>query len=107
MSDSMQAPPSGPQPGQSQQMYMQNSPEMFEGQKAAQASLIFGIVGIFILGIVFGPLAIVKAKFAEQRNVPATAGKVLGWISTIFGILGLIWFVFVVIAMMSVGTTAP
>ncbi|MET1034997.1 MAG: hypothetical protein ABWX68_07180 [Arthrobacter sp.] len=88
-------------------MYLQNSPDLIEGQKAAQASLILGIVGIFILGIVLGPLAIVKAKSAERRNVPATAGKVLGWIATIFGILGLIWFIFVVIALMSVGTTAP
>ncbi len=66
------------------------SPLGLEGTKAAQASLVFGIVGLFVLGIVFGPLAILQARKAERLNTQATAGKVLGWISTIWGILGLI-----------------
>lgn len=71
--------PPVPYPG-----YQQNyPPEYFQGQKLKETSLIFGIVGLFFLGIVFGPLAISKASKAESLGVPATAGKVLGWIDTV------------------------
>lgn len=62
----------------------------------ALLSLIFGIVGFFVLGIVFGPLAIWQSNeftrdFAadntERGKDMALAGKVLGWIVT--GICGL------------------
>ncbi|MHA7261588.1 hypothetical protein ACX80W_00145 [Arthrobacter sp. TMN-37] len=69
------------------------APRTVEGSKAAQASLIFGIVGLFVLGIVFGPLALLQARKAERLNTSATAGKVLGWISTIWGVLSLILLV--------------
>jgi hypothetical protein len=45
---------------------------------------------LFALGIVFGPLAILQARKAERLNTNATAGKVLGWISAIWGVLGLV-----------------
>lgn len=89
-------PPQGP-PTQTMQ-----SREMFDGQKAAQTSLIFGIIGLFLLGIVFGPLAIVNAKKAEKLNIPATGGKVLGWIDTIFGIIGIIVFIVMIGGMVAV-----
>ncbi len=66
------------------------APLGLEGAKAAQTSLVFGIVGLFALGIVFGPLAILQARKAERLNTNATAGKVLGWISAIWGVLGLV-----------------
>ncbi|NKX55989.1 hypothetical protein HGG74_15880 [Arthrobacter sp. E918] len=69
------------------------SDEMFRGQKHAQTSLIFGIIGLFFLGVVFGPLAIVQANKAEALKQPATAGKVLGWIDTIFGVISIIIFI--------------
>jgi uncharacterized Tic20 family protein len=70
-----------------------------EGQKHAQMSLVFGIIGLFVLGIVLGPLAIVQAGKAEKLGQQATAGKVLGWISTILGALGLIMFVLMIAGM--------
>jgi uncharacterized Tic20 family protein len=76
--------PAGPTPfGQTQQLNHFSE----EGSKAAQLSLIFGIVGLFVLGLLFGPLAILQAKKAERHNTPATAGKVLGWISTILSVV--------------------
>lgn len=76
------------------------SNEMFRGQKHAQNALIFGIVGLFFLGIVFGPLAIVNAKKAEALNIPASGGKVLGWIDTIFGVIAIVAF-FIIIGSMA------
>lgn len=68
-----------------------------QGEKYAQTSLIFGIVGLFLLGIVFGPLAIVNANKAEKLHVAATGGKVLGWIDTILSVLGIVIFLFIMI----------
>lgn len=67
--------------------YTTQSPQQVEADKASQLSLIFGIVGLFFAGIIFGPLAIVQAKKAEQLGRAATAGKVLGWICTIWAAL--------------------
>jgi len=82
------------------------SPQRAEADKAAQLSLIFGIIGLFFAGIIFGPLAISQAGKAERMHKPATAGKVLGWISLIWGILVLIgiilWFVVVAAAVSSI-----
>lgn len=69
------------------------NPDRTEGAKNAQLSLIFGIVGLFILGIILGPLAIVYAGKAERAGVPATGGKVLGWIVTILSALGVLAFI--------------
>ncbi|WP_139006186.1 hypothetical protein [Arthrobacter crystallopoietes] len=95
MSENPQQPPSY-YPPQGPPTQTMQSREMFEGQKAAQSSLIFGLVGLFFLGVVFGPLAIINAKKAERLNIPATAGKVLGWIDTIFGVIGIIIFIVVI-----------
>lgn len=73
------------------------SPENLEAKKAGETALIFGIVGLFILGLVFGPLAIINANKAERMGHPATAGKVLGWLSTILSALGVVAFLFVMI----------
>lgn len=54
------------------------SPEYEAGRKLKETSLIFGIVGFFVLGFVFGPLAIMNAKKAEAMGHDATAGRVLG-----------------------------
>lgn len=65
-----------------------------QGQKYKEKSLIFGIIGFFFLGIVFGPLAIINANKAEALHHSATFGKVLGWVSTIAAV---VWIVFLVI----------
>ena len=61
-----------------------------EGEKAAQLSLILGLVGLFVAGFVLGPLAIWQARKAERLGVPATAGKVLGWVVTILYALAIL-----------------
>ncbi|WP_423185110.1 hypothetical protein [Arthrobacter sp. NyZ413] len=75
-----------------------NSLEHFQGSKFKEKATIFGVVGFFILGIVFGPLAIVNANKAEKLHHSATLGKVLGWIDTIAGVLWLVIFLFIVIS---------
>jgi hypothetical protein len=60
-----------------------------QGESHKRNSVIMGVVGLFILGIVLGPLAIWQASKAEALGVKATAGKVLGWIDLVFGVLGL------------------
>lgn len=65
-----------------------------EGQSKAKTALILGIVGLFIFGIILGPLAIVQANKAEALGVKATGGKVLGWIDTIFGLIGIVYMIF-------------
>ncbi|WP_035780395.1 hypothetical protein [Arthrobacter sp. H14] len=86
-------PQSVPQhPGYHQSFQQEQSRQYMEGSKHAQTSLVFGIIGLFFLGIVFGPLAIVQAKKAEALNVPSSAGKILGWIDVVFGILSIIIF---------------
>lgn len=80
-----------------------NSAEFMRGTKFKEKSLIFGIIGFFFLGIVFGPLAIVNAKRAEELHHSATFGKVLGWIDAIFGAIGILVLLFVVVGGAMVG----
>ncbi|MEG9248218.1 hypothetical protein V6S67_08985 [Arthrobacter sp. Soc17.1.1.1] len=62
-----------------------------EAGKARTASLVLGIVGIFFLGIVLGPLAIMQANKAERLGERSSAGRVLGWIATILGVAALVF----------------
>lgn len=78
------------QAGYGQPQYMQNSPEQMRGQQFAQTSMILGILSLFVVGFVLGPIAISKANQAEKLHTAATVGKVTGWIGTVLGILGLI-----------------
>jgi hypothetical protein len=75
-----------------------NSLEFFHGSKFKEKSVIFGVIGFFFLGIVFGPLAISNASKAEALHHSATLGKVLGWVDTIAGVLWLLVFLLVVIS---------
>lgn len=61
-----------------------------DASKAKTTSLVLGIFGLFFLGLILGPLAIIQANKAERLGERATAGKVLGYICTVFGIIGLI-----------------
>ncbi len=59
----------------------------------AIGSLICGIIGLFIFGIIFGIIAIVLSNKSIQTNGPtgvAKAGKVLGIICIIFFFISLI-----------------
>ena len=102
----MSQPAQYPQPGQPFQA--QNSPEQMRGQQLAQTSMILGILSLFVVGVILGPIAIVKAKQAERLNTAATVGKVTGWIGTILGVLSILGFVlFTVLLMASSGSTSP
>lgn len=53
-------------------------------------SLVFGLVGLLFLPFIFGPLAISTANEARRRENTSgiqTAGRVLGWIATIYGVI--------------------
>ncbi|WP_052273921.1 MULTISPECIES: DUF4190 domain-containing protein [Arthrobacter] len=85
----------------------QSSYQTMEGEKAAQLSLILGLVGFFVAGIILGPLAIWQARKAERLGVPATAGKVLGWIVTaLYALAILAGILFVVLIIVGFGATA-
>ena len=74
-----------------------------EGAQLAQTSMILGIISLFVVGIILGPIAIVKANRAEREfNTSATVGKVTGWIGTIFGALGFLYIIFVFLMVFAV-----
>ncbi|MCQ9162975.1 hypothetical protein [Arthrobacter sp. STN4] len=66
--------------------------QQIKGQSHRSNSLALGVIGLFFLGIILGPLAISQANKAESLGVPAAAGKVLGTIDLIGGALLLISF---------------
>ena len=86
------------------QAYYTQSPQQVEAEKASQVSLICGILGLFFLGIILGPIAIVQANKAEKLGKAATAGKVLGWIDTIFGVIAIIVFFMMIAGIFAVGS---
>ncbi len=52
-----------------------------EAESAATQAMVFGIIGLFFAGIIFGILAIVKANAAKKMGVTGgkvTAGFILG-----------------------------
>ena len=81
------------------------SPLQYQGQQMAQTSMILGIISLFALGIILGPLAISKANKAEREfNTPATVGKVTGWIGTILAlvtIIGIVLYAILVIGLVA------
>jgi hypothetical protein len=78
-----------------------NSLEFFHGSKFKEKSVIYGVIGFFFLGIVFGPLAVSNAKKAEALHHSATLGKVLGWIDTLAGV---VWLLFLVLLFIPVAS---
>lgn len=64
-----------------------------EGMRHARLASVFGVLGIFSLGAIFGPLAISQAKKAEALGVPASEGRVLGWVGIGLFILWVVFFI--------------
>jgi len=105
-------PPYGqPQQGYGQpqppygQPYQQNYyvPQEQLGKSAATASLVCGIIGLFVLGLILGIIAIVqgrKAKALGYTGGMATAGIVLG----VIGLIGWAIIIIVMIAAAAAGT---
>lgn len=77
----------------------------YEGKRAAQMSIAYGVIGMFFFWFVFGPLALSNANKAERMGEPAAGGRLLGWVSIILGILGILvivaWVMFFAAAMSS------
>jgi hypothetical protein len=62
------------------------------GRKYRRNSIIFGVIGLFILGVPLGILAFITANKAEKEGVKATAGKVLGALAFIGGVIIMVIF---------------
>ncbi len=58
-----------------------------QGQKYRRNSIIVGVIGLFLFGFAMGLVAIMMARRAEAAGVKATAGKVLGVLDIIGGII--------------------
>lgn len=57
-----------------------------EAEKLAREALSYGVVGIFTLGLLFGPWAIVKAVKARKMRGNSTAGFITGILAIIVNI---------------------
>lgn len=105
------------QPTYQQPMYAQpmmavvpKTPQQIAGEQAAQTSMTLGVIGLVLLltgfggviTLILGIIGVKKAAEAERQGVPATGGKVMGWISLIGGglltILTILVIGFVIIA---------
>lgn len=81
--------PQGPQPEWQAPASTQNAyPLLSPGYSLAQTSMVLGILSLFVVGVILGPIALMKAHEAERDyGVQATVGKVTGLIGLIFGAL--------------------
>lgn len=80
-----------------QQPYYQNGVDPALESKATQA-MVFGIIGLFFAGIIFGIIAITTAnscKRAGYTGGKATAGFVLGIIDIV--LLAVVWLVYIAV----------
>ncbi|MFQ4148298.1 hypothetical protein AAGW05_06325 [Arthrobacter sp. LAPM80] len=101
MSQDSYNPPPAPQYQQPAPVFTQNSVEQMQGTQLAQTSMILGILSLFFVGIILGPIAISKAKKAEQLHTAATVGKVTGWIGTIASAIGIVVAIIMIITLAS------
>lgn len=85
-------------------MVYQKSAQQVDAEKASQASLIWGILGLFVLPFVLGPIAIIQANKAERLGAAATVGKVLGWIDTVIGVLGILIMIVMLVTLIGAGS---
>lgn len=69
-----------------------------EGAQHAQSALVLGILGLFVLGLIFGPMATRQASKAERLGHPAGAGRTLGTVATVFGAVWVMGFIVFAVA---------
>lgn len=69
----------------------------------AVKSLVFGIIGLFICGIIFGPLAISKANEAKtaMKTDPTLGGEGLATAGMVLGVLAIIGWAIVLLIRVS------
>lgn len=72
-----------------------------DAARDAQVAMVLGIVGLFFLSIVLGPLAVHFATRARRKGDRALPGLVLGWIALAVGILTLLPMLAAVIVVVS------
>ncbi len=106
--NSQNGQPQYQQPGQYGQPMMvpvgivQKTPEQLAGEKAAQTSLVLGIIGLvcnFIVSwwsfglpsLILGVIGIFKANEAERYGAAASAGRIMSWINAVIGGLYLLF----------------
>ena len=116
------------QPTYQQPMYAQpmmavvpKTPQQIAGEQAAQTSMTLGVIGLVLLltgfggviTLILGIIGVKKAAEAERQGVPATGGKVMGWISligggllTLLSILAIGFLILVFIAAASAGSSS-
>jgi len=97
------------------------TPQQIAGEQAAQTSMTLGVIGLVLLltglggviTLILGIIGVKKAAEAERQGVPATGGKVMGWISligggllTILTILAIGFIIVVFIAAASAGSSS-
>ena len=97
------------QPGQYGQPMMvpigivQKTPEQLAGEKAAQTSMMLGIISLACIvtlswwlfglpSLILGVIGIFKANEAERYGAAASAGRILNWISVAIGGMFLVLF---------------
>lgn len=68
--------------------------------KAATKALTFGILGLFICGVIFGPLAISNANAAKREiaSDPTVGGGGLATAGLVLGIIDLVAWVIIILA---------
>ncbi|GAB3193048.1 hypothetical protein [Nesterenkonia suensis] len=68
-------------------MNLPMDPQSQAAERDATVAMVLGIVGLFFLSIVLGPIAIGFAIRARRHGNRALAGLVLGWIALAIGVL--------------------
>lgn len=83
-------PPAGPYrcsdtPG-TDELNRAHDAQVQQGQAAATAALVLSIIGFFTVPFILGPIAVWQAAKARRYGHPAPAGRLLGWICTLWGV---------------------
>jgi hypothetical protein len=63
-----------------------------QGQKYRRTSIIIGVIGLFLFGLAAGVVAFIMARRSEAAGVKATAGKALGVLDIVGGIIAIAIF---------------
>ena len=83
--------------------FLQKTPEQLAGEKAAQTSMVLGIISLACIvtlswwlfglpSLILGVIGIFKANEAERYGAAASAGRILNWISVAIGGMFLVLF---------------
>jgi hypothetical protein len=77
-----------------------------EAKSKADYAMVFGLIGIFFFSLIFGILALVYAKKAEELGADAKVGKILGWVDIGLSMLGFLWFLLFFPLMLAGGSSS-